>query len=94
MEGQNMHVTYHHELMKQTPPEYAATGIPFCSGDRKREDAVAGSVHKTLGLIFLYFDRWLKPFFSQADRKIPSPIQERDPYVVGLLRYLQSMRRD
>jgi hypothetical protein len=39
-------------------------------------------------------NRWLKPLFSQAERQNPSPIQEYDPYVEGLLRYLQSRRRD
>jgi hypothetical protein len=38
--------------------------------------------------------RWLKPLFSNAERQSLSPIQEYDPYVEGLVRYLRSQRRD
>jgi hypothetical protein len=90
----HMHVTHSHGLMKRTPPDYVVPNMLFRSANRNGEDALAGRVNKILGLIFAYFDRWVKPFFSQAGKKIPSPIQERDPYVEGLLRYLQSRRRD
>jgi hypothetical protein len=48
-------------------------------------------------MIRAFYDRgiaWLKPLFSQTERQNPSPIQEHDPYVEGLLRYLQSRKRD
>ena len=90
-----MHVTYRHELMKQDPlaPDYAVTSMLFRSGNGNGEGAVAGRVHKILALAFAYFDRWLKPLFSQAEKQNPSPIQEYDPYVEGLLRLLQSRKR-
>jgi hypothetical protein len=96
MEDKNMSLTYRHELMKQTPlaPDYAETSMPFYSGNGKGEGAVAGRVHKILALTSVCFDTWLKPLFSQAERQSLSPIQEYDPYVEGLLRYLQSQRRD
>jgi hypothetical protein len=91
-----MHLIYRHELMKQTPlvPDYAETGIPFYSGNGNGEDTVAGRVHKILVLTSVCFDRWLKPLFSRAERRNLSPIQKRDPYVKGLLRCLESQRRD
>jgi hypothetical protein len=39
-------------------------------------------------------NRWLKLLSSKAERQNMSPIQEYDPYVEGLLRYLQSQKRD
>ena len=91
-----MHLTYRHELIKQTPlaPDYAETNTPFHSGNGNGEETVAGRVHKILVLTLVCFDRWLKPLFSQAARQNLSPIQEYDPYVKGLLRYLQSQRRE
>jgi hypothetical protein len=90
-----MHLTYRRELMKQNPPApgYAETIMPFRRGNRNGEDTVAGRVHKILVLTFLCFDTWLKPLFSTAETQNLSPIQERDPYVEGLLRYLLSQRR-
>ena len=90
-----MYLTYRSELMKQTPlsPAYAGTNMTFHSGNGNREGTVAGMVHKILALAFVCFDTWLKPLFSQAEMQNASPIQEHDPYVVGLLRYLQSQRR-
>ena len=87
-----MHLTYRHEVMKQTPlaPDYTETGTPFHSGNGSGEDTLAGRVHKILVLTLVCFDRWLKPLFSQAERQNLSLIQEYDPYVAGLLRYLQS----
>jgi len=91
-----MHLTHRHELMKQTPlaPDYAETSIPFHSGNGNGDETVAGRIHKILALTLVCFDRWLKPLFSNAERKSLSPIQEYDPYVKGLLRYLQSQRMD
>ena len=91
-----MHLTYRHELTKQTPlsPSYAETNTPFYSGNGSGEETVAGWVHKSLVLTLICFDRWLKPLVSQAERQNLSPIQERDPYVEGLLRCLQGQRRD
>ncbi len=91
-----MYLTNHHELMQQTllAPDYAEISMPFHIGHGMGEGTVAGMVHKTLALALVCFDMWLKPLFSQAERQIPSPIQEHDPYVEGLLRYLQSRRRD
>jgi hypothetical protein len=91
-----MHLTYRHELTKQIPlsPSYAETSTPFYSGNGSGEDTAAGRVHKILVLTLICFDRWLKPLFSQAERRNLSPIQERDPYVKGLLRCLESQRRD
>jgi hypothetical protein len=91
-----MHLTHRHELMKQTSlaPDYAKTDTPFHSGNGNGEDTVAGRVHKILVLTLICFDRWLKPLFSNAERQNLSPIQEYDPYVEGLLRYLQSQKRD
>jgi hypothetical protein len=82
--------------MKQTPlaSVYAETSTPFHSGDGNGEDTVAGRIHKILVLTLVCFDRWLKPLFSNGERQSLSPIQEYDPYVEGLLRYLQSQRRD
>ncbi|MCX5817718.1 MAG: hypothetical protein NTX75_16010 [Proteobacteria bacterium] len=90
-----MHLTYRHELMKQTllAPDYAETNMPFHSGNGNGEGTVNGRVHNMLALAFV-FDTWLKPLSSRAERQNPSPIQEHDPYVEGLLRYLQSQRRD
>ena len=91
-----MHLTYCHELMEQTllAPDYAEISMPFHGGNGNGEGVVAGMVHKILALAFICFDMWLKPLFSQAERQNPSPVQEYDPYVEGLLRYLQSRRRD
>jgi hypothetical protein len=82
--------------MKQTPlaPDYAETSMPFHGGNGNGKGAVAGRVHKILALTFACFDTLLKPLLAQTERHNLSPIQEYDPYVVGLLRYLQSGRRD
>ena len=92
-----MRFAYRHELMKQTPlaPDYAETSMSFHGGNGNGEGAVAAGVHKILVLTFACFETWLKPLFSQGEeRQDPSPIHEYDPYVVGLMRYLQSQRRD
>lgn len=91
-----MHLTYRHELMEQTllAPDYAEINMPFCGGNGNREDAVDGRVHNMLALAFVCLDTGPKPLFSHAERQNPSPIQEYDPYVEGLLRYLQNRRRD
>jgi len=91
-----MRVTYRHELTKQISPalNYAETSTPFHGGNGNGEDTVAGRVHKILVLTLACFDKWLKPLVSQAERQSLSPIQEYDPYVQGLLRSLQSQRRD
>ena len=91
-----MHLTHRHKLMKQTPlsQDYAETSTPFYSGNGSGEDTAAGWVHKILVLTLVCFDRWLRPLFSQPERQNLSPIQEYDPYVAGLLRSLQSQRRD
>ena len=91
-----MHLTHRHELMKQTPlaSDYAETSTPFHGGNGNGEETVAGRVHKILVLTLVCFERWLKPLVSQAERQSLSPIQEYDPYVQGLLRSLQSQRRD
>ena len=91
-----MRLTYNHELMKQTPLvlNYAETRTPFYGGNGNGEETVAGRIHKILMLTLVCFDRWLKPLFSQAEEQNLSPIQEYDPYVEGLLRCLQSQRRD
>jgi hypothetical protein len=91
-----MHLTYRHELMKQTPLalNYAELSTPFHGGNGNGEETVAGRIHKILALTFACFDRWLKPLFSQAEEQNLSPVQEYDPYVEGLLRCLQSQRRD
>jgi hypothetical protein len=93
---ENMSLTYRHELMKQTPlaPDYAGRNAPFHSGNGKGEGTIAGGLHKILALTFACFDRWVKPLVSQTETLNPSPIQEYDPYVEGLLRCLQSQRRD
>ena len=82
--------------MKQASlaPDYAETIAPFHSGSGNGEDTVAGRVHKILVLTLVCFDRWLKPLFPNAERQSLSPIQNYDPYVEGLLRYLQSQVRD
>jgi hypothetical protein len=84
------------ELMKQTPlvPYYTETSMPFHFGNENRGGAVAGTVHRILALAFVCFDAWLKPLFSREEIQNPSPIQECDPYLLGLLQYLQSHRRD
>lgn len=89
-----MHLTYRQELMQQTPlpRDYAETTMLFHSGNGNGEGAVAGRVHKILALALVCFDTWIKPLFSQAERQELSPIQEHDPYVEGLLRYLQLLR--
>jgi len=89
-----MHLTYRHESMEQTlpAPDYAEISIPFHGGHGNGKGAVAGMVHNILVLAFVCLNAWLKPLFSQAERQNPSPIQEYDPYVEGLLRYLQSRR--
>ena len=91
-----MSLTYHREVMKQTPsaPDYAETSTPFHSKNGNGEETVAARVHKIIVLTLVCFDRWLKPLFSQAERQNLSPIQEYDPYVAGLLRCLESQRRD
>ena len=92
-----MRFAYRHELMKQTllASDYAETSMSFHSGNGNREGAVAAGVHKILVLTFACFETWLKPLVSQGEeRQDPSPIHEYDPYVVGLMRYLQSQRRD
>lgn len=92
-----MRFPYRHELMKQTPlaSDYAEACMSFHGGNGNGEGAVAAEVHKILVLTFACFETWLKPLFSQGEeRRDPSPIHEYDPYVVGLIRYLQSKRRD
>jgi hypothetical protein len=91
-----MHLAYHHELMKQAPParHYAETSTSFPSGNGKGENAVSGTLHRILALTLACFDTWLKPLLSGAKRQNLSPIQEYDPYVKGLARYLQSHRMD
>jgi hypothetical protein len=91
-----MHHTYRYELMKQTPlvPDYAESSMPFHGGNGNGECTVSGRIHKILTLAFICFDTWLRPLLSQAERQKLSPIQEYDPYVVDLLRYLQSGGRD
>ena len=91
-----MHLTYRHGLMKQTPSAryYAETSTSFHSGNGNGENAVAGRLHAILALTLACFDTWLKPLFSGAKRQNLSPIQEYDPYVKGLARYLQSHRMD
>jgi len=81
---------------KQTPmaTEYTETSKPFHGENGDGEDTVAGRVHTIFVLALACFDRWLKPLFSNAERQNLSPIQEHDPYVEGLLRYLQSQGRD
>jgi len=90
-----MHLTSGYELMKSIPliPDYTETTMPFHGGNGNGEGAVVGRVHKILTLAFICFDAWLKPLFSQAERQNPSPVQDCDPYVEGLLRYLQSRGR-
>jgi hypothetical protein len=91
-----MYLTYRHELMQQTPLalDYAQKSMPFHGGHGNGEGTVSAGVHKILMLTFVCFETWLKPLFSHAERHNLSPIHEYDPYVVGLLRYLQSQRRD
>ena len=82
---------------KQTPmaPEYAEISTSSLQGGNgDGEGTVAGRVHKIFVLALACFGRWLKPLFSNAERQNLSPIQEHDPYVEGLLRYIQSQRRD
>jgi hypothetical protein len=87
---------YHNPLVKQTPPtpDYAETRMPFHGGNGDQEGTVAVGVHKMLMLTFVCFQTWLKPLFSHAERNSLSPVHEYDPYVVGLLRYLQGQRKD
>jgi hypothetical protein len=88
---------YRHKLMKQTPlaQDYAETSTSFHDGNGSGEGAAAAGVHKILVLTFACFETWLKPLFSQGEeRQNPSPIHEYDPCVVGLMRYLQSQRRN
>lgn len=89
-----MQFTYRHKLMKQTPPAryYAETGTFSPSGNGKGENAVSGALHRILALTLACFDTWLKPLFLRAQGQNLSPIQEHDPYVSGLARYLQSQR--
>ena len=91
-----MSLTYRHELMKQTPlaPDHAETSMPPYGGNGNGEGTVAARIHKILVLSLVCFDRWLRPLFSQAESQNLSPVQEYDPYVQGLLRSLQSQRRD
>jgi hypothetical protein len=91
-----MHLTYRYELMKQTPlvRDYAETSVPFHSGNGNGENGIADRLHGILALVFTCFDTWLKLLFSRAERQNLSPIQEYDPYVKGLARYLQSQRTD
>lgn len=87
-----MRFAYRHGLMKQTPlaPDYAETSISFHGENGNREGTVAAGVHKILLLTFACFETWLKPLFSQGEeRQNLSPVHEYDPYVVGLMRYLQ-----
>ena len=83
-----MRVTDWHKLIEQTRP----------APDHNEESLVARKVHEVLALTFLCFDAWIKPLFSQVKGQKPSPVQEydpyADPYVAGLLRYLNSRRRD
>ena len=86
---------YRYKLMKQTPlvPDYAESSMPFHGGNGNGECTVSGRVHKILTLAFICFDTLIKPLFSQAERQNLSPIEEYDPYVVGLLQCLQSQTR-
>jgi hypothetical protein len=81
--------------MKQAPlaPDFAETHMSFHGGNGNGEGAVAAGVHKILALAFICFDTWIKPLLSQEERQNLSPIHEYDPYVVGLVQYLQSQRR-
>ena len=92
-----MRFAYRHELMKQTllASDYAETSMSFHGGNGKGDSSVTAGVHKILVLTFACFEMWLKPLFSQGEeRQNPNPIHEYDPYVVGLMRYLQSQRRN
>jgi hypothetical protein len=91
-----MHLIYGHELMKQTSlaRDYAETSTPFHGGNGNGENAVAGRLCGILALTLACFDTWLKPLFSRVERQSLSPVQEYDPYVLGLARYLQSQRTD
>ncbi len=91
-----MHLNRRHELMKQTPlaPYYAQISTPFHSGDGNREAASAGTLHKISDLALACFNRLLKPLFPSDKMQDPSPIQECDPYLLGLLQYLQGRKRD
>jgi hypothetical protein len=91
-----MHLTHRYELMKQTPvaPDYTETRMQIHSGNGNGEGPVSVMVHKILALASVCFDTWLKPLFYKAERQNPTLIQEYDPYVVGLLRNLQSWKRD
>jgi hypothetical protein len=88
-----MHVTDRHKLVKRTllVPDYTEAGMPF-------EGPIAHKLHQILALTFVCFDAWLKPLFSQAKEQSLSPVQEydpyADPYIAGLLRHLQTQRRD
>jgi hypothetical protein len=91
-----MRLAFRHELMKQTQlgQDYAETSMPFHGGNGNEEGAVAAGVHKILALTYICFDTWIKPLLSQEERQNLIPIHEYDPYVVGLMRYLQSQRRN
>ena len=91
-----MHSTYRHGLMEQTllAPDCAEISMPFHGGNGNGESSVTERVHKILALVFVYLDMCLKPMFSYAEKWNPSPIQDYDPYVEGLLQYLQIWRRN
>jgi len=91
-----MHVTDRVALIKQSSlaPDYTETSIPFCDGSGKGEGAIAAGVHRIFALAFVCLGAWLKPLFSRAGRENLSTIHEYDPYVVGLMRYLQSQRKN
>jgi hypothetical protein len=87
-----MHRTYRYGLMKQNPlvPDYAESSMPFHGGNGNGECSVAGRIHNILTIAFVCLDTWLKPLLSQAERQNLCPVQEYDPYVAGLLRYLRA----
>jgi hypothetical protein len=89
-----MHSTYRHGLMEQTlpAPDCAEISMTFHGGNE--ESSVAERVHKVLALVFVCLDMCLKPMFSRTEKWNPSPIQDYDPYIEGLLQYLQSRRRN
>ena len=91
-----MHVTDRVALIKQNSlaPDYTETSIPFHDGSGKGEGAIADEVHRIIALAFVCLGAWLKPLFSRAGRESLSTIHEYDPYVVGLMRYLQGQRRN
>ncbi len=91
-----MRLTYRRELMKQTSLAryYAETSKSFYNGNGNGENSLAAGLHGIIRLTFACFAAWVKPLFSRAEPPKLSPIQEYDPYVRGLARYLQGLRMD